>query len=764
MPGAALGALALLVLVGACIGVAEPAGPVPRRAADVLPGLLPSVGHRRTSLRGTGQSEDTRGAQWKHWRQATLERFMTARQNLAEISQDCVAAHLAQCGVDLEDPANELCFECFASEVEIDTAACLSGCCSSFRDTLLSCFEEVAESSACSADADQEQLEKVTPALQSFDEVCAISECLLHVSDECGFDVRNPEALPCVQCTETDCFDECCPALLDSAVCAADVARIRCGHMLRDTGDIEALIASAADLAGNACSIRASPDCMAALDERCGHLESPPACNVLSNRYDAKTCCRADLRAYRCLTEGASLAPECSDEVGVIRVLVDQEFQSRSRVCDLAFSLANADWDVIQANMCDTSTSESCTLDTSSGTPLDTLCACDPEDDEDCQQECCDATRSARDCVESHLRFCTGAGVHGVIARDLFGGLLARTDFEILHCVNVSSPSLPPVESGGPSGPSPHPVPDPSHTFEAEPSENASDTEEPVSETETPTPVTGIPSPNTSEEPLDSDEPASETEEPIAVTGIPGPNTSEEPLDSDEPVSQTEGPAPGSSLPGPALSEEPFSTDEPENSSPTGEPSAQPTNDTAESSEESEPATGTPTPTPTSEPTATTTPVPTVAVTATSSPTPAPVCIDAEWIEAHGLDKVHTGDGFGELLCIVGLEELPCGTPDHVLEVSAQSVARMRRGGLMLRTYGEVCSERACVRKLGRFNGVRHSDAHRMPEQEGHRVTTVSDRGTGWSAVENRVVVSALKMRWPRLTGALAYLQRTNSA
>ncbi|KAA8497828.1 hypothetical protein FVE85_5413 [Porphyridium purpureum] len=132
---------------------------------------------------------------------------------------------------------------------------------------------------------------------------------------------------------------------------------------------------------------------------------------------------------------------------------------------------------------------------------------------------------------------------------------------------------------------------------------------------------------------------------------------------------------------------------------------------------------------------------------------PDPVCVDAEWIEARGLEKVHVSDGVGKLLCISALGDLPCGTPDHVLEMASGS----------LRTYAEVCAERECTSKVGRFNGVLHSDAHMMPSQDGLRVTTVSHRGTWWSGVENRLVVSLQKLRIRHIDSALAYMQRKNS-
>ncbi|KAA8498294.1 hypothetical protein FVE85_5879 [Porphyridium purpureum] len=145
------------------------------------------------------------------------------------------------------------------------------------------------------------------------------------------------------------------------------------------------------------------------------------------------------------------------------------------------------------------------------------------------------------------------------------------------------------------------------------------------------------------------------------------------------------------------------------------------------------------------------------APSSTPSPTPTPVCIEAEWIEARGLQKVHANDGIGELLCITGLDELPCGTPDHILEVTID-------GRSSLRTYAEVCAERECLSKVGRFNGVLHMDSHKMPTQHGLRVTTVSYRGTVWSDLENRIVVAAQTYgpRW--VHSGLTYLQRRNSA
>eukprot|EP00183_Erythrolobus_madagascarensis_P006653 CAMPEP_0185843810 /NCGR_PEP_ID=MMETSP1354-20130828/206_1 /TAXON_ID=708628 /ORGANISM="Erythrolobus madagascarensis, Strain CCMP3276" /LENGTH=917 /DNA_ID=CAMNT_0028543369 /DNA_START=55 /DNA_END=2808 /DNA_ORIENTATION=+ len=150
-----------------------------------------------------------------------------------------------------------------------------------------------------------------------------------------------------------------------------------------------------------------------------------------------------------------------------------------------------------------------------------------------------------------------------------------------------------------------------------------------------------------------------------------------------------------------------------------------------------------------------------------------PVCIDANWIDARGLAKVHDTDGIGELLCIVGLDDLPCGTADHVLELTiagadadGEQDANVLTSGAqtVLMTYAQVCAARACTSKVGRFNGVLHSDAHLLPSQDGLRVTTVSHRGSIWSALENRIVVAALKTRASWLHDALTRLQRRNSA
>ncbi|KAA8492426.1 hypothetical protein FVE85_7933 [Porphyridium purpureum] len=164
--------------------------------------------------------------------------------------------------------------------------------------------------------------------------------------------------------------------------------------------------------------------------------------------------------------------------------------------------------------------------------------------------------------------------------------------------------------------------------------------------------------------------------------------------------------------------------------------------------EQANPATPTPTPEPTTTPGPSNEP----------EPTPTPVCIDAEWIEAQGLDKVHAHDGVGPLLCLTGADDLPCGTPDHILEVESPGA-----GTSALRTYAEVCSERDCTTKLGRYNGVLHSDAHKLPSQHGLRLTTVSHRGTRWSAIENRIVVAAQKLRSVWISHTMTYLQRKNS-
>ncbi|KAA8499297.1 hypothetical protein FVE85_6882 [Porphyridium purpureum] len=148
----------------------------------------------------------------------------------------------------------------------------------------------------------------------------------------------------------------------------------------------------------------------------------------------------------------------------------------------------------------------------------------------------------------------------------------------------------------------------------------------------------------------------------------------------------------------------------------------------------------------------------------TPTPTPTPVCIDAEWMESRGFAKLHAADGVGKLLCIVGLEDLPCGTPDHVLEVAVEAgAAHWHLASSLLRTYAQVCAERECTVKVGRFNGVLHSDAHKLPVQDGHRITTVSHRGTLWSEMENRIVVEAQKMQLHVISRALTYMQRRNS-
>ncbi|KAA8490868.1 hypothetical protein FVE85_1315 [Porphyridium purpureum] len=171
--------------------------------------------------------------------------------------------------------------------------------------------------------------------------------------------------------------------------------------------------------------------------------------------------------------------------------------------------------------------------------------------------------------------------------------------------------------------------------------------------------------------------------------------------------------------------------------------------------------------TPTAMPTPTSTSTPTPQITMSMgpsnlpepSPSPTPVCIDAEWMETRGLEKLHASDGVGLLLCLSGMDELPCGTADHVLEVDLP-------GGTSsaLRTYAEVCAERECTTKLGRYNGVLHLDAHKLPSQHGLRLTTVSHRRTRWSAIENRIVVTAQRLQSLRINHALTYLQRRNSA
>ncbi|KAA8499363.1 hypothetical protein FVE85_6948 [Porphyridium purpureum] len=88
--------------------------------------------------------------------------------------------------------------------------------------------------------------------------------------------------------------------------------------------------------------------------------------------------------------------------------------------------------------------------------------------------------------------------------------------------------------------------------------------------------------------------------------------------------------------------------------------------------------------------------------------------------------------------------ELLCGACDHVLEVTVDAgAARMRSASSTLRTYEEVCADRECTTKVGRFNGVLHGDAHKLPIQDGHRLTTVPCCHMGWVKVELRIVVCA---------------------
>ncbi|KAA8499364.1 Cell surface glycoprotein 1 [Porphyridium purpureum] len=224
------------------------------------------------------------------------------------------------------------------------------------------------------------------------------------------------------------------------------------------------------------------------------------------------------------------------------------------------------------------------------------------------------------------------------------------------------------------------------------------------------------------------------------ATATPGVSPTATPVPSVSPGTATPVPSvsPGTATPSPSVSQEP---------TPTPVPSGSP---------------GTPTPTPSDLPG---TPTPTPTPSSPPEPTPTPVCIDAEWIEARGLEKVHASDGVGELLCITGLEQLPCGTRDHVLEVTVDAgAARMRSASSTLRTYEEVCAERECTIKVGRFNGVLHGDAHKLPIQDGHRLTTVSRRGTVWSGLENRIVVGAQKLESVYVNRAMTYLQRRNSA
>ncbi|KAA8498571.1 Cell surface glycoprotein 1 [Porphyridium purpureum] len=243
---------------------------------------------------------------------------------------------------------------------------------------------------------------------------------------------------------------------------------------------------------------------------------------------------------------------------------------------------------------------------------------------------------------------------------------------------------------------------------------------------------------------------------PSPTPGPPPPDPSREPMIPPTPV--------------PTRSPTPRPTETPGPTVPPPEPTATPSPTPSPSPSPTPPASPTPSPVPTPEPTESSSPSPdpTEASTPTSSPSPSPspvptpsptpICVDAEWIEARGLLKVHSSDGVGELLCISGLDDLPCGTPDHVLELNDVML------GTHLRTYADVCSERVCTTKIGRYNGVRHSDASRMPSQGGYRVTTVSHRGTTWSGIENRLVVAALKSNSRLFSSALEYLQLRNSS
>ncbi|KAA8498062.1 Cell surface glycoprotein 1 [Porphyridium purpureum] len=730
----------VLFFIYGFLDTVDGAGPVRSHSDGLSPGIgraaRPVALQRRPVARVSAASADRLAYKEEDWGRVLIERAYSAtREGVPVLSPDCSTAHLGQCGIDFENPSSLPCAECYTTKEDVDMSTCFAACCPNLGMSGFSCFHEVAASSACASKADRQQLDILSSAFHGLREVCAASQCLTQVGHECRFDFFDHSSLlTCFRFCGSQplCYEECCIAsqgILDQVACAIDGAREQCGGLLKDPGDLELFLAPLIAFAGRNCFIPVASECESTVKDQCLDSHVHQVCNVYSESFDAEECCKTDVRAHFCLAQAAVNAAECGVGTGHVRLLVEKGFHKSEGECAALLQETGKDWRRLQFEICASKIEASCSVDISASSPWNNLCSCEGGNEETCEQECCRAIQNARECASVSLRFCTRAGVEGAVRSVGREALLAPTEFECEHC-GVLCPSMPsesePLSASQPEGEmfeeqsvvvmrepaAEDPGEQPSKERLAESAEQSFDTEQS----------------RLSKQPLDTDS----LELVFAELEL---DYSEQPVENRQAM------------------------EEPQEDS-TEEPTEEPI-DVSTATPTSEP---TPTPTPTSEPTATTTPVPTVAVTATSSPTPAPVCIDAEWIEAHGLDKVHTGDGFGELLCIVGLEELPCGTPDHVLEVSAQSVARMRRGGLMLRTYGEVCSERACVRKLGRFNGVRHSDAHRMPEQEGHRVTTVSDRGTGWSAVENRVVVSALKMRWPRLTGALAYLQRTNSA
>jgi len=115
-------------------------------------------------------------------------------------------------------------------------------------------------------------------------------------------------------------------------------------------------------------------------------------------------------------------------------------------------------------------------------------------------------------------------------------------------------------------------------------------------------------------------------------------------------------------------------------------------------------------------PTSTTSPTSTTGATTSPQPTTAPVCVETSYIDMHGLERVHEEDTYSEVFCISG-STLPCGTADHLLDISGVYVS--------YRTY---CQTHTCTQKMAYVNGIKHSQASRLVHDGELKLTTMTDR------------------------------------
>ncbi|KAA8498699.1 hypothetical protein FVE85_6284 [Porphyridium purpureum] len=101
-----------------------------------------------------------------------------------------------------------------------------------------------------------------------------------------------------------------------------------------------------------------------------------------------------------------------------------------------------------------------------------------------------------------------------------------------------------------------------------------------------------------------------------------------------------------------------------------------------------------PSPTPTAflTPDPTETPATTHANLLESTPTPTHARIGAGLVAVHALDKVDASAGVGHLPRIARLDDLPCGTHDHALEVSDNAgITHVRLPSSRQRKYSHAC-------------------------------------------------------------------------